>query len=741
MMEYWGIVLRSPQRLLPVEGLIDKVKSYNENCDEDSIRRAYDFGKNAHEGQKRASGEPYFAHPVEVAYILASKFLDDASIIAGLLHDTVEDTDVELPQIQMEFGDDVASLVDGLTKLSMVYLDSQEKKQAENFRKLLMALSKDIRVLLVKSADRLHNMRTLQYVPRPEKRKRIARETLEVYVPLVERVGINDWKEELQGLSFYHLHQDMHDNLEKKLSLIDEKLVDDMVGVISDTMVEYHVDSAEVYGRKKRPYSIWQKMQKRAVSFDQMSDVIAFRILVEDEMDLYKALGAVHGKFRVIPGRFKDYVSLPKANGYQSIHTGVLGPNSQRIEIQMRTRQMHRVAELGVASHWSYKQGASGAESDHEGMQYSWVRTLLEVVENTQGSEEFLEHTKLEMYKDSVFVFTPKGDLINLPKGGTALDFAYHIHSDVGNKCNVARINGAIVPLNAKLKTGDIVAIETSKTREPSADWEKTVVSGKAKAYIRRYLRTQKREEFLQQGQGMVEEAFEPYNLTEAGKEKAIKSVLPQFECETAEDLLVYLGEGRLQMRDVLFAAIPESKQREEDRVRPESFVKRLFRRSRENEQQAKKKIKDSTGIKGLVPGLAVKYGKCCHPIPGDRICGIVASGTAVTIHTDTCDVVKSLQDQPERFLDVSWENDATEDKFVGRLNLYIANQNGALTEVTGLIGRHENAEIHNIKVLTRTPDYIEIILDTAVPDVAVFNNIVGSLRACPIVGYVDRNK
>lgn len=737
--------------MLPVDGLIQRIQSYNKNCDEDAIRRAYAFGMQAHDGQKRASGEPYFAHPVQVAHILADKFLDDASVIAGLLHDTVEDTAVELDDIRREFGDDVAQLVNGVTKVSsMVYLNSHEKKQAENFSKLLMALSEDIRVLLVKSADRLHNMRTLNHVPRPEKRIRIARETLEVYAPLVERVGINDWKEELQGIAFSYLEPEIHQHIKDMLTKTDPKIVEETVATLNTTMTEYGVENAIVTGRKKRPHSIWRKMKKREVAFDQVSDIIAFRVLVDDEVNLYKALGAVHGKFPVIPGRFKDYVSVPKGNGYQSIHTGVLGPNNQRIEIQMRTHKMHRVAELGVASHWSYKQDdstdsstAKNLNNDHEGKQYQWVRSLLDVVKVTKNAEELLEHTRLEMYQDSTFVFTPKGDLISLPRGATPLDFAYQIHSDVGNRCSVARVNGGIVPLRTQLRTGDVVSVETSKNQTPSPDWENIVVSGKAKSYIRRFLRLQRRDEFRERGLQLLLKETEPYSLNEATLERRIKDNLESLNAESTDDVLVRVGDDSmdtLSARDVLFIIIPTSR---EDLQAKESFVQRLFRRSADNNKPKATELASSgMGIRGILPGVAVKYGKCCHPIPGDSIVGVVVTGTGVTVHTDGCEVVQSLADTPERFLDVEWDTNSTDDdrQYVGRLTLYIDNKHDSIALITSAISRHDKVSIQNLKVLGQDTDHIEMIIDIGVPNADVFKDVVGNLRANPTVVSVSRD-
>jgi GTP pyrophosphokinase len=475
--------------------LVERVKSYDPGADEEALNRAYVFSMKVHGSQLRASGDPYFSHPVEVAGILASMKLDSASIITGLLHDTVEDTVATLKDINEMFGDEIARLVDGVTKLSQIELQSDKARQAENFRKLLLAMSEDIRVLLVKLADRLHNMRTLHHVESEEKRKRVARETMDIYVPLAERIGIRDWKDELENLAFRELNTDAHDSVAKRLEFLRSRggdVIGRVIAELRETLKESDI-SAEVSGREKTPNSIWRKMQRKNVAFEQLSDIMAFRIIVKSVDDCYRALGVIHNTYRVVPGRFKDYVSISKPNGYRSIHTGVIGPENQRIEIQIRTRDMHEVAEMGVAAHWLYKEG----KPQTEGRQYRWLRQLLEILEHAAEPEEFLEHTKLEMFSDQVFCFSPKGDLYALPHGATPVDFAYAVHSEVGNTCVGAKINGRIVPLRSQLRNGDQVEIITSRAQTPSPTWESFVVTGKARACIRRFVRSQQRSQYV----------------------------------------------------------------------------------------------------------------------------------------------------------------------------------------------------------------------------------------------------
>ncbi|MEC8165979.1 MAG: bifunctional (p)ppGpp synthetase/guanosine-3',5'-bis(diphosphate) 3'-pyrophosphohydrolase, partial [Pseudomonadota bacterium] len=572
----------------------------------------------AHGTQQRASGDPYFSHPVEVAGILSEKKLDTASIVTGLLHDTVEDTVATLDDIERLFGDEISRLVDGVTKLGQLELQSDQTKQAENFRKLLLAMSGDIRVLLVKLADRLHNMRTLSYIPKPEKRARIARETMDIYAPLAERIGIRDWKDELEDLAFTELNADARDSILNRLGFLREQgedLVGQVVNELEQTLAAKGV-KARVLGREKKAYSIWRKMQRRDVVFGQLSDIVAFRIIVDNIEDCYRTLGIIHNRYQVVPGRFKDYISIPKPNGYSSIHTGVMGPQMQRVEVQIRTQSMHEIAELGVAAHWQYKQGDS--DPVKEGTQYRWLRELLEILEHAAEPEEFLEHTKLEMFADQVFCFTPKGDLFAMPFGATPVDFAYAVHTDVGNTCVAAKINGRIMPLRTRLKNGDQVEITTSKAQTPSPAWEAFVATGKARACIRRFIRSQRLEQYESLGREIVEKAFsrDGYELTR----KAIKGVLKKLDAENEVELYAAVGEGQTTGRDVLEAVYPGAKRRDNQ--------KNIF--SLEEARPKQKKKSHAIPIKGLIPGMAVHFAGCCHPLPGDRIVGIVTTGKGV---------------------------------------------------------------------------------------------------------------
>ncbi len=706
--------------------LVERVRQYDPGADEEALNRAYVFSMKAHGSQQRASGDAYFSHPLEVAGILSEKKLDTASIITGLLHDTVEDTVATLDDIERLFGAEIARLVDGVTKLSQLELQSDKSKQAENFRKLVLAMSEDIRVLLVKLADRLHNMRTLQYIPNPDKRKAIARETMDIYAPLAERIGIRDWKDELEDLAFAELNPDARSSIINRLEFLRERggdVVGRVIGELRRTLAKEGLE-AEVSGREKTPYSIWRKMQRRNIAFEQLSDIMAFRVIVSSVEECYRALGIIHGRYPVVPGRFKDYISIPKPNGYRSIHTGVIGPENQRIEVQIRTREMHEVAELGVAAHWQYKQGTKPTE----GRQYRWLRELLEILEHASGPEEFLEHTKLEMFTDQVFCFSPKGDLYALPRGATPVDFAYAVHTDIGNTCVAAKINGRLMPLRTRLKNGDQVEISTSKAQTPSPTWESFVVTGKARACIRRFVRTQQLEQYRNLGREIVEKTFrqEGYELTK----KAIRGVLAKLGFETVDDLYAAVGEGRLTGRDVLRAVYPGVKDKERQRkVVPISDARRRPKTRKEH----------AIPIKGLIPGMAVHFAGCCHPLPGDRIVGIVTTGKGVTIHTIDCETLESFADAPERWLDVAWEVDSDgQAMHVARIHVILANEPGSLGTLSTVIGR-DGGNITNLKITNRSQDFFEMLIDIEVADVKQLTNIIAALRATSVINAVDR--
>lgn len=710
--------------------LVERVKSYDPNADEDAINRAYVFAMKMHGSQKRASGDPYFSHPIEVAGILTKYRLDSSSIITALLHDTIEDTPATLEDIEKLFGHEIARLVDGVTKLSRIELQSDHAKQAENLRKLVLAMSEDIRVLLVKLADRVHNMRTLHYIQKPEKRRRIALETMEIYAPLAERIGMQEIKMELEDLAFTELHGEARSSIIARLNFLREQggdLIGRILEELRKTLEEAGVE-ATVSGREKTPYSIWLKMQRKNVGFEQLSDIMAFRVAVPSIEDCYRALGVIHSKYPMVPNRFKDYISTPKPNGYRSLHTGVFGPERHRIEVQIRTYEMHEVSELGVAAHWKYKSSGGSTQKVTDGRQYRWLRELLDILEHASNPDEFLEHTKLEMFQDQVFCFSPKGDLIALPSGATPVDFAYAVHSDVGDTCVGAKINGRIMPLRSRLQNGDQVEIITSKAQTPSPTWERFVVTGKARARIRRFIRTQQRAQYVDLGRAILVRAFrqEGYDFTEKGAE----GVLKFFKAPTVDDLVAMVGEGTLTGRDVVAQVYPELK----TAARPDTNVVPL---AKSKMPVPAKDRANAVPIKGLIPGMAVHFAGCCHPLPGDRIVGIVTTGKGVTVHTIDCDNLEQYVDTPERWLDISWEAGESS-VHVGRIDLVVNNEPGALGAVTTLIAKNLG-NIINLKITNRTTEFFEMIIDIEVRDVKHLTNIIAALRATPAINSVER--
>jgi guanosine-3',5'-bis(diphosphate) 3'-pyrophosphohydrolase len=708
--------------------LVERVKAYDPQADEDLLNRAYVFAMKAHGSQIRASGDPYFGHPLEVAGILTGMRLDTASIVTALLHDTVEDTEATIEDIEATFGREIARLVDGVTKLTRIELQSDQAKQAENFRKLVLAMSEDIRVLLVKLADRLHNMRTLHFIDNPAKRRKIAMETMEIYAPLAERIGIHRMKDELEDLAFSEINKDARDSVVARLSFLrgqGANLVERIIEQLKAKLKEGGVE-AWISGREKTPYSIWRKMQRKNVGFEQLSDVMAFRVVVDNVEHCYQALGLLHAGYPVVPGRFKDYISTPKPNGYRSVHTGVIGPERQRIEVQIRTRDMHDVAELGVAAHWVYKQDSAETK---DGRQYRWLRDFLDILEHASGPEEFLEHTKLEMFQDQVFCFTPKGDLIALPRGATPVDFAYAVHSQVGDTCVGSKINGRLVPLRTRLNNGDQVEIATSKTQTPSPTWDQFVVTGKAKARIRRFVRLKKRAEFSELGKAILQKAFRQEGYTFS--DKAFDGALKTFDAETAEDIYAAVGEGIASEREVLHTIFPGLKARVQDpnKIVPLSRGRAL--KDRKNDHRVP--------IRGLINGMAMHYARCCHPLPGDRIVGIVTTGKGVTIHTIDCETLEQFNDTPERWLDVAWdvgENDP--ERHTGRLSITLTNEPGSLGSLTTIIGKNQG-NISNLKITNRSPDFFDMLVDIEVSSVRHLTNIVAALRAAPVINSVER--
>ena len=708
--------------------LVERVRSYDPEVDEDAINRAYVYGTKMHGLQKRASGDPYFSHPIEVAGILTNYKLDSASIVTALLHDVVEDTHATVEEIRELFGEEVARLVDGVTKLARIQIQNVETKQAENFRKFVLAMSEDIRVLMVKLADRLHNMRTLNFIKDPAKRRSIAMETMEIYAPLAERIGMQEIKTELEDLAFAELHTEARASILTRLRFLElhggelvVKIMDELDQVLRKAGIEGYIS-----GREKTAYSIWRKMQIKDVSFEQLSDIMAFRIIVDNPADCYRVLGVVHTAYPTVPGRFKDYISTPKRNGYRSIHTSVIGPQRHRIEIQIRTHEMHETAELGVAAHWRYKSsdlfGTDGTKPV-DGRQYSWLRELLDILEHAQSPQEFLEHTKLEMFQDQVFCFTPKGDLIAMPRGASPVDFAYAVHTEVGNTCVGAKVNGRIVPLRTRLQNGDQVEIVTSSAQKPQPEWETFVVTGRARAHIRRRVRTEARTEYVKLGREMLHSTFakEGYDLTDKG----LTGVLEKLDVESIEDLYAKVGEGRLISREVLIAVYPGARTDGDDNI--------------VNLSQARlKQASGAVAIKGLTPGMAVHLSECCHPLPGDRIIGIVSDGRGIEVHTIDCEKLEAFADTPERWVDLAWNPEKEPDVHIGRVTLVVSNEPGSLGALSTAIARNMG-NITNLRISNRSQDFFEMVIDIEVRSVKHLTNIIAALRAMPAINSVER--
>ncbi len=679
--------------------LVEKVKTYDARADEDLLNRAYVFAMQAHGHQLRASGDPYFHHPVEVAGILAGLRLDSASIATGLLHDTVEDTGATIEDMERLFGREVARLVDGVTKLNKLDLRSPHSAQAENFRKLLLAMSEDIRVLWVKLADRLHNMRTLHFIKQPEKRRRIAFETLEIYAPLAERIGMDQMKAELEDLAFAELLPDERAAIIARLEQLrrdDTGLIERVVHGLSEVLAQAGLQ-ADVYGREKTPISIWRKMERRNIDFEQLADIMAFRVIVADVASCYAALGAIHGAYVMLPGRFKDFISTPKPNGYRSLHTTIIGPEHCRIEVQIRTEEMHEVAELGVAAHWAYKQG----ERTHEGTQYRWLRELLDILEHASSPDDFLENTKLEMFQDQVFCFTPKGDLIALPRGATPIDFAYAVHSEIGDRLQHARIDGRIVPLRTRLKNGDQVELVTSPRANPSRSWLAYAVTGRARSRIRRHLRILKRAEYIQEGKESLQRAASVRRKTLTDKQ--LEKVTAQLQLSSVDDLLVSVADGSTPARQVIEAIHPEVKQ---PPAPPLSREKLRLPARGESAGEV------TTPIRGLPPGLAFHFAGCCRPIPGDDVVGVVRTGRGIVIHRSDCHQVARLADQPDRLIDIEWA--ASGARAPQRFVLHVADEPGVLGSLSTVIGNF-GGNIVNVKLRPFGNSEVEMIIDVDV--------------------------
>lgn len=720
--------------------LVERVKSYNPSADEALLNRAYIYAMRAHGSQVRASGDPYFAHPLEVAAILTDLKLDDATIVAAVLHDTIEDTEATLEEINHIFGPTIGALVDGLTKIKRLDLVSKKAAQGENVRKLLLAIASDIRVLLIKLADRLHNMRTLHFV-KPEKRVRIAEETLEIYAPLAGRMGIHEMREELEELSFKNLNPEAYDTITKRLNDLftkNEQLVDSIEQALTKKLEASQI-MAVVSGRRKKPYSVWHKMQRKSVGFEQLSDLFGFRIIVNNLDECYRALGVVHTTWPMVPGRYKDYISTPKQNDYRSIHTTVIGPGHQRVELQIRTCDMEDVAEYGIASHALYKENSG--ETPHftkESRAYQWLRRTIESLAEGDNPEEFLEHTKLELFHDQVFCFTPKGKLIALPRGATPIDFAYAVHTSVGDSAVGCKVNGRMTPLLTELQNGDEVEIVRSDGQTPPAAWESLVVTGKARAAIRRATRFAVRRQYSGLGRQILERAFE-----RAGKSFAddkLTGALPRLAHSSIEDVLAYVGRGEIYSGDVVKAVYPDYK---DERRMTGLDAQGPGWLSLTQESGVKVRVPDMDSnqaipIRGLDPDLPVRFAPQGGAVPGDRIVGILTQGEGVTIFPIQSPALAAFDNEPDRWLDVRWDIDNHSHRFPARLALKSMNEPGSLAQITQVVADHDG-NIENISMKRRTQDFTDMTLDLSVWDLKHLNAIMSELRAKRAVSSVER--
>ena len=726
--------------------LVDRVRRYNPNTDEALLNRAYVYAMMAHGAQMRASGDPYFNHPIEVAAILTDLKLDDATIAAALLHDTIEDTEATRAEIDQLFGHDIGTLVDGLTKLNKLDLVSKQAAQAENLRKLLLAIASDVRVLLVKLADRLHNMRTLSFMV-PDSRHRIAQETLDIYAPLAGRMGMHEMREELEDLSFRELNPDAYSVTAQRLSALANRN-HDLIAEIEQQLVGQLAErgiKAEVSGRQKRPYSIWRKMERKSVGFEQLSDIFGFRVVVGSLEETYRALGVVHTTWPVVPGRFKDYISTPKQNDYRSLHTTVIGPGRQRVELQIRTHGMHQIAEFGIAAHALYKDG-HGSPSDmlsRESSAYAWLRHTIEALAEGSNSEEFLEHTKLELFHDQVFCFTPKGTLIALPRKATPIDFAYAVHTDVGNTTIGCKINGQVSPLLSELQNGDEVEIIISKAQAaPPAAWESIVVTGKARAAIRRATRAAVRAQYAGLGRRIVERLFQ--RAKKDYSDEKLTGALPRLARASIEDVMAAVGRGEMKASDVARAMYPDYKEeRATARPAPKKTESGWFglKRARAVKFKAPNYRDDGPAIpiRGINSDLPVRFSPDGGAVPGDRIVGILTPGEGITIYPIQSAALKEFEEAPDRWLDVRWdEGEDNPQRFPARIAVHSVNEPGTLAQVAQVIAEHDG-NIDNIRMARRSPDFTELLIDLEVYDLKHLNAIIAQLRAKPVVANAER--
>ncbi|NTE66114.1 bifunctional (p)ppGpp synthetase/guanosine-3',5'-bis(diphosphate) 3'-pyrophosphohydrolase [Agrobacterium tumefaciens] len=735
--------------------LVERVQKYKPDANEALLNKAYVYAMQKHGQQKRANGDPYISHPLEVAAILTEMHLDESTIAVALLHDTIEDTTATRAEIDELFGEDIGRLVEGLTKLKKLDLVTRKAKQAENLRKLLLAISDDVRVLLVKLADRLHNMRTMEYMP-ADKRSRISEETMEIYAPLAGRMGMQDMRDELEDLSFRYLNPEAYETVTNRLQELETRnkgLIKKIEDELRELLVANGLIGANVKGRQKKPHSVFRKMQAKSLSFEQLSDVYGFRILVDDIPACYRALGIVHTRWRVVPGRFKDYISTPKQNDYRSIHTTIVGPSRQRIELQIRTKRMHEIAEFGIAAHALYKDGENG-EGDllsRESNAYSWLRHTIESLAEGDSPEEFLEHTKLELFQDQVFCFTPKGKLIALPRGATPIDFAYAVHTNIGDTTVGAKINGRIMPLVTRLNNGDEVEIIRSGVQVPPAAWEEVVVTGKARSAIRRATRMAIRKQYSGLGYRILERTFE--RAGKAFSREALKPVLHRLAQKDVEDAIAAVGRGEVSSLDVLRAVYPDY---QDERVTVKmtgddgwfnmrSASGMVFKipgksRSALEDDGAAEMLDgpDPLPIRGLSGNVDVHFG-AAGAVPGDRIVGIMEKGKGITIYPIQAPALQRFDDEPERWIDVRWDLDeANKSRFMARVMINALNEPGTLASVAQSIATLD-VNIRGLNMVRIGTDFSELALDVEVWDLRQLNQLLSQLKDLDCVSTVTR--
>jgi GTP diphosphokinase / guanosine-3',5'-bis(diphosphate) 3'-diphosphatase len=746
--------------------LIEKVKGYNPKADIGLINRAYVYSMKAHGGQQRASGEPYLMHPLAVAGILADLQLDDASICVGLLHDTLEDTLATYDELRQLFGPEVAELVEGVTKLSKISFEDKTVEQAENFRKLLLAMSKDIRVLLIKLADRLHNMRTLN-AKKAESQRKTAKETLDIYVPLADRIGVHGVKAELEDLAFRILEPDEYAHLERQMA--EWRAQDDLVGRVLEELKAKLAEAgigAEVSGREKSIASIYQKMVRKSLAFDQLTDIVAYRILVAEKAACYAALGLLHDQYKAIPGRFKDYISAPKPNGYQSLHTSVVGPFNNRMEVQIRTQDMHDVAENGVAAHWVYNHIKAPEKGDGLGKEtaaqvaatkakgrgtlltpeaekqpatnpYRWLKGLVEQLQGMEDPAEFYENARMELFAEHVFAMTPKGDVIQLPSGATPLDFAYAVHTKVGNHAVSAKVNGSVVPLRRQLENGDVVEIVTNPNQHPNPGWRELVVSSRARTQINRYLRQQEREEQVRLGREILEKAARRdgwrWDIKELGQ---LVKKLPVGQITETDDIFAALGQGRLFPRQIYEALYPAA-----PALTPDQIAQKQLDAGKKNPKLHEGATGPATALEGVMAGMSIHYAKCCSPLPGEEIVGILTTGRGLTVHMRTCRNLEQLADQPDRWLPVAWSEAALKGElrgFICRLRFHVRNDTGTLAAVTSTIA-NQDANIIEITTEHRGADSMTIKCEMEIRTKEHLNKLIANLSGLKAMLRVEK--